>query len=259
MKIWLILKPSLESWIEASDRFWNLKVVNMWIQKIIQEEKLECFKDQKRDGINPTPFSQELLLKSNKNTGIILKLICRRITKTKGWKNIWIGNSCWVHKSIVWDIMISNRYIQLGQKMIKHHTLRKKLSNSNIEELLTSLKTTKGRTKEWWRPKKPDLQRLEPSNFCRIILKTPQNTKENISTLSSQKLWASIKIISRLIMTKLKLQLLIITKSSLQQCFRTGNSLTLITRVSRLSLYPNGMTSLDSGPMQSTLFLNSTR
>lgn len=66
--------------------------------------------------------------------------------------------------------------------MIKHHMFRKRHSNLNIEELLTSLKTMKERIREWFKLRKPDLKKLEHNKFWKTMLKIQQNMRANILT-----------------------------------------------------------------------------
>jgi hypothetical protein len=52
MKTLWNLKLSLKKWIEILEKFLNFNQENMSIQSIILEEKQECFKEPKKDGMD---------------------------------------------------------------------------------------------------------------------------------------------------------------------------------------------------------------
>ena len=165
---------------EASEKFSNFSLENMLILKIMPEEKLECLKDLKRDGIILIPYLVALWLRRNKNIEIISRLTLKKTERMRDLKNSSIDNRCSVMRNTVLDILISNKLTQLAQKMIKLLMLRKRFSSTNTEELWTNQKTMKEETREWLKDKKPDSKKLEFNNFFQIILKTQLSINQNI-------------------------------------------------------------------------------
>lgn len=153
---------------------------NILMSKIMKEEKKECNKKLRKDGITTTLSSMEVSLRKKPDTMIISKLIMKLKMKMNKLNKNQMKFRFYKDLITTPKTMISKRLILIILKMINLHYQKKNYSDSDIEllkmELLNTLLDKRGWLKdkliEWFQMR---ITREYLLNFNKpMILKTTQ-------------------------------------------------------------------------------------
>jgi len=179
-----VLKSLLWHSIECSIKLKNLKLDTWLTLTIMREERRECWLWRVKDGIPITPISSVDWLRKKLCTETISKQILNKIQKM----NMLIANLMiftWLNKdnSTQLFINLSTTLPNMTASRITMTLLRTKYSNSNTDNLLLPMKSTKESKEEWsidsWREQKKEIQFLNKilMIYSKLIKETTRGLK----------------------------------------------------------------------------------